>query len=59
MYITVIDAEMCEVWQYKVPSPKGDNWENDDYEEFIRMDKGHSSSCDWMVHLHKGVKTED
>ena len=58
MYITVIDSEMCEVWQYKMPD-NSDNWDTEDFEEFIRMDKGHSSSCDWMVHLHSGVKTED
>ena len=58
MYITVIDPEMDEVWQYKVPE-NSDDWDNCDFEEFIRMDKGHSSSCDRMIHLHSGVKTED
>jgi hypothetical protein len=49
---------MDEVWQYKVPE-NSDDWDSCDFEEFIRMDKGHSSSCDWMVHLHPGIKTED
>ena len=57
MYITVMDAEMCEVWQYKLPE-NIDDWEHIDYEEFVRIDKGHSSSCDWLVHLHSGVKTD-
>ena len=57
MYITVMDAEICEVWQYKLPE-NSDDWEHIDYEEFVRIDKGHSSSCDWLVHLHSGVKTD-
>ena len=58
MYVTVIDAEMGEVWQYKLPEDT-DNWEHEDYEEFVRMDKGHSSSIDWLITPHFGVKTED
>ena len=55
-YITVIDAEMCEVWQYKLPEEEKE--EDFDYEEFVRIDKGHGSSCDWLVHEHSGVKTD-
>ena len=56
MYITIIDSERGGVFQYKLPK-KSDDWEQEDYEDFVRIDKGHSSSCDWLIHEHFGVKT--
>jgi len=47
-YITVLDFEIGEVFQYKI----GDEWlpDNEAFEDFIDK-KGHSlSCCQWMCH---------
>ena len=43
MYITVLDFEVGEVFQYEAP-------ENKEYEEYL-TNKGHNlGNCEWMVH---------
>ena len=47
-YITVLDFEVGEVFQYKI----GGDWlpDNEAFEDFI-VEKGHSlSCCQWMCH---------
>ena len=52
-YITVLDFEVGEVFQYKI----GDDWlpDNEAFEDFI-VQKGHRlKDCEWMVHENSRI----
>ena len=63
-YITVLDAEIGRVFQYKVESSDFgphllEYYDSDDYEKFI-TDKGHNlSNCQWMTHSHNCIITNN
>ena len=44
-YITVLDFETCEVYQYKIPYK-----EVEALEFFIEKQGHNSGNCQWMVH---------
>ena len=61
-YITVLDFEMGEVFQYTIE--KGEHWDSYrshnicPYEMFLES-KGHNlKNCEWMAHKIPGIKFE-
>ena len=48
-YITVLDFEVSEVFQYEVK--ERDEFNAEDYYEIIITQKGHKlNNCEWMIH---------
>ena len=56
-YITVLDFEDGNVFQYKAPDLKLP-WPDEACEDFL-IDKGHNlTNCEWMIHDNKGINRE-
>jgi len=52
-YITILDFEIGDVFQYEVADRK---MQCEEYENFI-LDKGHNiKNCEWMVHEDGDIK---
>ena len=55
-YITVLDFEVSEVFQYEVK--ERDEFNAEDYYEIIITQKGHRlKNCEWMIHKNPEVIT--
>ena len=56
-YITVLDFEIGEVFQYKVK--ERDELHAEDYYEIIITQKGHRlKNCEWMIHNSEEIKKD-